>query len=514
MEEILILDFGGQYCHLISRRLKDLGVNSKVMSYDTPAESISSMKPKAIILSGGPAGVFEEGAPHPDKKIFTLGIPILGICYGEQLIAHLMGGKVEKEEKKEFGKKMVKIEKESKLFSGLNENEQAWFSHGDTVTGLPKHFVAIASSDICKNAAIENASLKIYGVQFHPEVVGTPSGNKILENFLFSISGYTKNKGQEKLAEKLVEEVKSVVGKERLVMGVSGGVDSTTAAALIHSAIGERLHCVLVDSGLMRKNEISEIEETYRKQMKFENFHVVDARKKFLDKLKGVTDPEEKRKIIGFTFIEVFEEETKKLEEKFGTITFLGQGTIYPDRIESANSSKTANKIKSHHNLTLPEKMKLKLCEPLKDLYKDEVREIAKEIGIPNNLIDRHPFPGPALSIRILGEVTEERLAILREADHIFIQQLRESGEYMNSWQAFAALIPVKAVGVKGDARTYEYIITLRAVTSRDGMTADWTRIPYEVLEKSANKILNEVRGVARVLYDISQKPPSTIEYL
>ena len=448
-----------------------------------------------------------------DRKILDLGIPIFGICYGLQLMAKFVGGEVLAGKLKEFGKKILYVKKNGKLLKGLSRKEQVWMSHGDLVTKLPKDFEILASTDSCPIAAFENNSKKLYGIQFHAEVVHTPKGSQILKNFIFDICKAKKYWHMKNLSKKLIKEIKKEVGKNSVIMGVSGGVDSTVAATLMHKAIGNRLYCVFVDHGLIRKNEAEEVKNFFEKKLKFKHFYFVDASILFLEKLKGVTDPEEKRKIIGHTFIEVFESKVIELEKKHPTIKFLGQGTIYPDRIESAQPTKYASKIKSHHNITLPDKMKLKVIEPLKEFYKDEVRKLGKELKIPAEILNRHPFPGPGLAIRILGEVTEERLKILREADYIFIEELKKSGYYDMTWQAFAALLPVKAVGVMGDARTYEYIISLRAVTSIDAMTADWAKLPNELLEKISTRIINEVRGVNRLVYDISQKPPATIEY-
>jgi len=510
---ILVLNFGGQYAHLIARRVRDLGVYSEVRPCDIPLREIGKLKPEGIILSGGPSSVYEHNAPAMDRKVLNLGIPVLGICYGQQLIAKIIGGTVLGGKLKEFGKKELTVKKTGKLLKGLSKKEQVWMSHGDLVEKVPKDFEVLASTDTCHIASFENNERKIYAIQFHAEVVHTLSGTQILKNFVFDICKSKKDWETKDLSKRLVKETKKEIGNNSVIMGVSGGVDSTVAATLLHKAISSRLYCVFVDHGLIRKNELEEVVDFFEKRLHFKHFYVVDASGIFLEKLKGITDPEEKRKIIGHTFIEVFQSKVIELEKKHRAIKFLGQGTIYPDRIESAQPSKYASKIKSHHNLTLPEGMKLKIIEPLKELYKDEVRVLGKALGIPSDIINRHPFPGPGLAIRILGEVTEGRLKILREADFIFIDELKKSGWYDKTWQAFAALIPVKTVGVMGDARTYEYIISIRAVTSLDAMTADWAKLPYELLEKISNRIINEVRGVNRILYDISQKPPATIEY-
>jgi len=510
MTQIVVVNFGSQVAHLINRRVRELGVFSDLVPYDISASEIKKYKPKGIILSGGPSSVYEKNSPLLDKKIFLFGIPILGICYGMQLIGKcygkVLGGKL-----KEFGKKELYVKKQGKLLKKLNKREQIWMSHGDLVTKLPKDFDILAKTDTCPIAAMESKARKLYGLQFHPEVVHTQKGMQILKNFVFDICKAKKD-WNINLASILIKEIKEEVKDKAVIMGTSGGVDSSVAAVLIHKAIGKRLHCVFIDHGLIRKDEAKIVMNRFKK-LNFENIYSVNASKIFLGRLKGKIDPEQKRKIIGHTFIEVFEKKLSELEKKHKNIKFLGQGTIYPDRIESAQPSKEASKIKSHHNVTLPEKMKLRIIEPLKELYKDEVRELGKELKLPADIVFRHPFPGPGFAIRILGEVTKERLEILRNADHIFREELKKSGYYDKIWQALAALIPVKAVGVKGDARTYEYIISLRAVTSKDAMTADWAKLPYSLLEKISSRILNEVKGVNRVLYDISQKPPATIEY-
>lgn len=510
---ILVLNFGGQYSHLIARRIREFGVYSEILPCDVSLKEIGKLKPDGIILSGGPASVYEHNSPSMERKVLGLGIPVLGICYGLQLIAKFVGGEVLAGKLKEFGKKELIIKKTGKLLKGLSKKEQVWMSHGDLVSKLPKDFEILASTDSCPIAAFENNGKKIYGIQFHAEVVHTLKGSQILKNFVFDICRAKRDWHISSVSKKLIKEIKKEVGKNSVIMGVSGGVDSTVAATLLHKSIGSRLYCVFVDHGLIRKNEAEEVINFFEKKLKFRHFYFVDASGIFLEKLKGTTDPEEKRKIIGHTFIEVFESKVMELEKGHRGIKFLGQGTIYPDRIESAQPSKYASKIKSHHNITLPEKMKLKIIEPLKEFYKDEVRKLGMELKVPGDIINRHPFPGPGLAIRILGEVTEERLGILREADFIFIDELKKSKLYGKTWQAFAALLPVKTVGVMGDARTYEYVISLRAVTSADAMTADWAKLPSELLEKISNRIINEVRGVNRVLYDITQKPPGTIEY-
>lgn len=510
---ILVLNFGAQYCHLIARRVREFGVYSEIKPFNISINEIKKLKPKGIILSGGPSSVYEKNAPKSNEKILKLGIPVLGICYGQQLIAKQLKAKVEQKKIKEYGKKTAKIINKSSLLKNLKNKEQVWMSHGDSVTKLPAGFKALASTDTCKIASFGNNQKKIYGVQFHPEVVHTSNGNTVLHNFVFDICNSSRDFNIKNLSKILIKNIKEEVDDNLVIMGTSGGVDSTVAAVLMHKAVKDNVHCIFVDHGLIRKDEAQEVKEMFRKNFKFKHFHMIDASKLFLNKLKGVTDPEEKRKIIGHTFIEVFEKKAKEISKKYRDVRYLGQGTIYPDRIESAQPSKQASKIKSHHNLTLPEKMNLKIIEPLKELYKDGVRKLGLQLRIPKDVLFRHPFPGPGLAIRILGEITEERLRILREADYIYMSELMKTGQYGKIWQAFAALFPVKSVGVMGDARTYEYVISLRAVTSKDAMTADWAKIPNDILEKISNRIINEVKGVNRVVYDITQKPPGTIEY-
>jgi GMP synthase (glutamine-hydrolysing) len=509
---IIVLDFGGQSVHLIARRIKDLGANAEILPYNAKFEQIKKLNPIGLILSGGPAAISGKNAIFPDMKIFGLKIPMLGICYGEQLIATYWKGKLAgRGEQNEYGKEAMETAISSELFKGLDKEEQVWMSHGDAVTKLPKGFEIIGSTPKCEVAAFENNTLKMYGLQFHPEVMHTKNGSKMLSNFVFNICKAKKDYSLKGLDKKLIEEVRKDAGKGGVLIAVSGGVDSLVTAALIHMAVPDQLHSVFIDTGLMRKGEVKETEDFFN-QMGFRHFELIDASEIFLSKLRGVTDPEEKRKIIGHTFIEVFEQKAKELGKK-ANIQFLAQGTIYPDRIESAQASHAADKIKSHHNLTLPEKMNFKLIEPLRDLYKDEVRALGEMLGLPHKRVWRQPFPGPGLAIRILGEITPERVKIVQEADAIFRDEIAKAGLEEKIWQYFAALLPIKTVGVMADERTYEYIITLRAVTSRDAMSADWAKIPFDVLEKISTKISNNVRGVNRVVYDISQKPPATIEY-
>ena len=509
---VLVLNFGSQYAHLIARRVRELGVYSEIISPETSVSEIMEKKPEGIILSGGPSSVYEQDATRCDTKIFSLGVPVLGICYGHQLMASELGGRVEGGHKKEFGRVELEITgAKNSLFKQIQPSQQVWFSHGDEVKQLPGGFEKTVSTGTCENAGMADEKRNLFGIQFHPEVAHTPCGRQVLSNFLFQICAITPTWRVDKNIESNIAELKKQVGEEKVVIGVSGGIDSMVAATLLNKAIGTQLHCVFIDTGLLRKNEAVEVRVTLERQG-FRHVHFVDASQEFLQALAGVTDPEEKRKIIGHKFIEVFEKTAREIGQS-ESIRFFAQGTIYPDRIESAQPAKQAAKIKSHHNLTLPEKMNFQIIEPLREYYKDEVRALGRALGVPEELVGRHPFPGPGLAIRILGEITEERLRILREADAIFIEELKSSGWYDRVGQAFAALLPVKSVGVMGDARTYDYVIALRSVDTTDFMTADWSKLPNELLEKVSNRIVNEVRGVNRVLYDITQKPPGTIEY-
>lgn len=507
---IVVLNFGGQFAHLIARRVRDLGVKAEILHGDATLAEIHALNPLGIILSGSGHSVLENG-PLPDKGIFEMGIPVLGICYGLQLMAHMLGGEVKGGYVKEYGKETLQILKKDKLFKKLSSKEVVWFSHGDQATKLPTGFVKTASSKSCELSGFADEKRGFYGIQFHPEVTHTVRGIDILSAFVFDIVKAKKNWSLSDVSSGIVAELKQKIGADHVVVGISGGVDSLVAATLLHQAIGEQLHAVFVDHGLLRKGEVESVSASL-KSRGFTGLHVIDASQMFLSRLKGVTDPEEKRKVIGHAFVEVFEKALGEELQKF-PVKYLAQGTIYPDRIESAAVGKHADKIKSHHNLTLPEKMKLGVIEPLRDLYKDEVRRVGEGLGIPHDMVWRHPFPGPGLGIRVVGEVTEERLKILREADAIYQEELKSAGEYEKIWQAFAALLPIKTVGVMGDARTYDYAIALRAVDSVDGMTADWHKIPSELLERISSRIVNEVRGVNRVFFDITQKPPATIEY-
>lgn len=504
---VLIINFGGQYAHLIARRIRELGVKSELISSDISPQNLVKLSPDAIILSGSPFSCFEPQAPQIDRKIYDLKIPVLGICYGQQLMARQLGGQVAPQKTKQFGREVISIQK-SLLFSGLSQKEPVWFSHGDQVKKVPKGFKVVASTKNAKVAAIENPQKKLYAIQFHAEVSHTPSGGKILQNFLFKIAKAKKDWNLEKIKNIILEKLKKEVGHKNVVMAISGGVDSLVAATLLEKVVGKNLYLISIDTGLLRKNEVEEIESIIS-SAGLKNLKVIKSSGRFLKVLKGIIDPEEKRQKIAKLYFTILEEEAKKIEG----VKFLGQGTIYPDRIESAQTSKHADKIKSHHNVTLPTGLKLKIIEPLADLYKDEVRKLGKLLKIPDQFLNRHPFPGPGLAIRILGEVTEERLNILKEVDYIFISELKKANIYNKVGQSFAALLPVKSVGVMGDARTYSYIISLRSVDTEDFMTADWSKIPPEVLEKVSSQIVNQVRGVNRVVYDITQKPPATIEY-
>jgi GMP synthase (glutamine-hydrolysing) len=506
-EGIVVLNFGSQYVQLIARRVRELNVYSEILPWDVPIEEIKKREPKGIIFSGGPASVYSPSAPLPSKEIYSLNIPILGICYGLQVITAQLGGKVAPAEKHEYGKALLKVIKNSPLFERIPSQFHVWMSHADNVEKLPKGFETIAISENAPNAVIENRKQKIYGVQFHPEVTHTEYGKEILANFVFKVAQASPNWIMKDFIAEKIEEIREIVKDKKVIAALSGGVDSTVAAVLTYKAIGDNLIPIFIDHGLLREGEAEEVENYLRKLGL--PLRVVKAGKLFLERLKGITDPEEKRKIIGHTFIEVFENVAKEYPD----VEFLLQGTLYPDVIESAGV-KGADKIKSHHNVGgLPEKMNLKLLEPLKELFKDEVRELGKLLGIPEEILYRHPFPGPGLAIRIIGEVNEKDLEILRKADKIFIEELKKWGLYNKVWQAFTVLLPVKTVGVMGDVRTYEKVIVLRAVNSSDGMTADWSKLPYDFLDYTMRRIINEVRGVNRVVYDITSKPPGTIEW-
>ncbi len=506
---IIILDFGSQYNQLIARRVREFGVYSEILPFNTDIEEIKSHQPKGIILSGGPASINSENAHTISKEIYELGIPILGICYGMQLTTHILGGKVAKGEKGEYGKAQFVIDKQNQLFKGVPDSSTVWMSHFDEVESVPDGFEKAGHTSTC-TASIIHEEKKLYAVQFHPEVAHTEYGSQILSNFVFDICACEKNWRLSNYIETTIETIKKQVGDKKVILGLSGGVDSSVAAMLIHKAIGDQLTCIFVDTGLLRKDEGRKVMKTYGEHYHM-NIKMVDASKSFLSALKDVSDPEEKRKIIGRAFIEVFNSEALKQKDA----DFLAQGTIYPDVIESKSAKGGPSvTIKSHHNVGgLPEEMNLKLVEPLKELFKDEVRKVGLELGLPKEIIMRHPFPGPGLGIRILGEVDEEKVRILQEADAVFIEELYKNNLYDEVSQAFVVLLPVKSVGVMGDGRTYEYTAVVRSANTLDFMTATWSRLPYEFLDTVSNRIINEVRGINRVTYDISSKPPATIEW-
>lgn len=508
-ETILILDFGSQYTQLIARRIRECGVYSEIHPFSLPLEEIQKINPSGIILSGGPLSVYDSGAPSLKNQVFELNIPVLGICYGLQLMCNQLGGKVESAKTREYGKALFKTEKQHKLFSGIKPESVVWMSHGDYVTAIPAGYDVLGVSENSPFCSIANEEKRIYGLQFHPEVAHTEEGKKILENFLFEICGVKGEWTPINFISSTIDEIREKTGSKRVICALSGGVDSSVAAVLMHKAIGDKLICIHVDTGLMRKEESKYIIEMFEQNYNLHLIHV-DASEKFLSRLAGVYDPEKKRKIIGTTFIEVFEEEANK----FNDAEFLVQGTLYPDVIESVSVKGSSVTIKTHHNVGgLPEKMNLKLIEPFRELFKDEVRQIGRELGLPEEFIERHPFPGPGLAVRILSDITKPKLDLLRLADDIFISEIRRAGIYNSIWQAFAVLLPVQSVGVMGDARTYENVVALRAVTSTDGMTADWYPFEPNFLAEVSNKIIRNIRGINRVVYDISSKPPSTIEW-
>lgn len=508
MDKILVLDFGSQYTQLIARRVRELGIYSEIKPYYYPLQSIKEENPKGIILSGGPKSVLEEDAITVDKELFNLGIPILGICYGLQLISHLLGGKVRKAEKREYGKSILKIVSGNFLLKGIKDESIVWMSHGDEVNELPAGFLLTASTTTNDVAVIENPERKIFGVQFHPEVTHTEMGKEILSNFIFNYAHAKKSWNLSSFIEESVKKIRERVGKEKVLCALSGGVDSTVTAILLNKAIGDNLICVFVNTGLLRLGEYEEMMERFKRL----NLNVVgvDASRIFLNSLKGVKDPERKRKIIGRTFIKVFEEKAREL----GKFKFLAQGTTYPDVIESLPQKGPSSTIKSHHNVGgLPKSIRFQLIEPLRELFKDEVREIGMMLGLEEDFIWQHPFPGPGLGVRIIGEVTEERINILRLADKILLEEIKKAGVYKDLWQAFCVLLPVKSVGVMGDERTYQNVVAIRMVQSTDGMTANWFNAEHSLLSRISTRIINEVRGINRVVYDITTKPPGTIEW-
>jgi GMP synthase (glutamine-hydrolysing) len=510
-DSVIVLDFGGQTAQLIARRVRELNVYSELLPFDTPWDEIARRAPRAVILSGGPMSVYEDGAPHPDPRIWNdPGMPILGICYGLQLMAHHLGGDVVPATKREYGPAVISITTEDGLFRGIAKEQRVWMSHGDSIVSPPEGFQPLARTASTPYAGLSDPQRQMYGIQFHPEVVHTPAGRDILRNFVLGIAGARPSWTPQSFIDSTVAGIRERVGDGKVICALSGGVDSAVAATLVYRAVGDQLTCIYVDHGLMRKRESELLRETFQKNLGM-NLVMVDARERFLARLAGVEDPEQKRRIIGDEFIRVFEEEAAKL----GQIDFLTQGTLYPDVIESTTpETKAAQKIKTHHNVGgLPADLRFQLIEPLRYLFKDEVRLVGTELKLPESMVQRQPFPGPGLAIRIIGEVTAERLDTLREADWIVIDEVKAAGLYRELWQSFAILTPVRSVGVMGDGRTYANVVAVRAVTSEDGMTADWAKLPYDVLGKISSRIVNEVPGVNRVVYDISSKPPATIEW-
>jgi len=507
---VLVLDFGSQYTQLIARRIRENKVYSKIVPFDISLEEIQEYKPKGIILSGGPLSVYDKGAPTVKEGIFKLGVPVLGVCYGMQLINHIFGGKVKASQEREFGRAELFVDSNRDLFVNLPSNLTCWMSHSDEIKKMPTGFVRIAHTLNAPVAAFANRAKKIYGVQFHPEVIHTQRGTQVLMNFLFNICGCLPRWTMDKFIDSTIKQIKEQVGKKKVVLGLSGGVDSSVAAMLIHKAVGKKLHCIFVDNGLLRKNEAIAVQRTFKGNFKM-NLSTVNAEKRFLNRLKDIENPEEKRKVIGDEFVQVFMDKSKRVKN----VGFLAQGTLYPDVIESHSPTGGPSAvIKTHHNVGgLPKNLKFDLIEPFKELFKDEVRTIGKHLGLPELILKRQPFPGPGLAIRVIGNVTKERLEVLREADERVLDEIKKAGLYNEIWQAFAVLLPIKTVGVMGDQRTYENVVVIRCVSSVNGMTADWVHLPHDLMATIANRIINEVQGINRVVYDISSKPPATIEW-